>query len=38
MNLKTQLSKVDNYFSPKIIGEVNDLYIKVAKIKGSTMA
>jgi mannose-6-phosphate isomerase-like protein (cupin superfamily) len=34
MNLKTQLSKVDNYFSPKIIGEVNDQYIKVAKIKG----
>ena len=34
MNLKEELLKVDNYFSPKIVGEVNDQYIKVAKIKG----
>ncbi|MHA2097993.1 MAG: cupin domain-containing protein [Candidatus Kariarchaeaceae archaeon] len=34
INLKHHLSKVNDYFSPKIIEEVNDAYIKVAKIKG----
>lgn len=34
MNLKDTLLNVDKYFSPKIIGEVNDQFIKVAKIKG----
>lgn len=34
MNLKNELLNVDKYFSPRIIGEVNDQYIKVAKIKG----
>lgn len=34
MNIKEALLKVDQYFSPRIIGEVNDQYIKVAKIKG----
>lgn len=34
MNLKHEFLNVDKYFSPKIIGEVNDQYIKVAKIKG----
>ncbi|MFZ1529400.1 MAG: cupin domain-containing protein [Ferruginibacter sp.] len=34
MNLEKELLCVDKYFSPRIIGEVNDLYIKVAKIKG----
>ncbi len=34
MNLKKELSSVDKYFSPRIIGEVNDQYIKVVKIKG----
>jgi len=33
-NLKDHLAKVTEYFSPKIVTEVNDLYIKVAKIKG----
>jgi site-specific recombinase XerD len=31
MNLKVFLS-LDKYYSPKIIGEVNDQYIKVVKI------
>lgn len=35
MNLKSELLNVDKYFSPGIIGEVNDQYIKVAKIKGN---
>lgn len=34
MKLKEKFSTVDRYFSPKIIDEVNDQYIKVAKIKG----
>ena len=34
MNLKDQLKNVDNYFSPKIVAEVNDQYVKIAKIKG----
>ena len=34
MNIKDQLKDVTNYFSPKIIAEVNDQYVKVAKIKG----
>ncbi|MDR7212151.1 cupin domain-containing protein [Flavobacterium piscis] len=34
MKLKEKFSSVEHYFSPKIIDEVNDQYIKVAKIKG----
>lgn len=34
MNLKDQLKNVNNYFSPKIVAEVNDQYVKIAKIKG----
>jgi quercetin dioxygenase-like cupin family protein len=34
MNLKDAFLSIDNYFSPRIIGEVNDQYIKVVKIKG----
>lgn len=34
MNLKNEFLKVDKCFSPRIIREVNDQFIKVAKIKG----
>jgi quercetin dioxygenase-like cupin family protein len=34
MNVKECFNDVQDYFSPKIIGEVNDTYIKIAKIKG----
>jgi quercetin dioxygenase-like cupin family protein len=34
MNIQKYLSQVTTYFSPKVIGEVNDVYVKVAKIKG----
>ena len=34
MNLKDKFDDLNEYFSPKIIGEVNDVYVKVAKIKG----
>lgn len=33
-NLLDQFSTVHDYFSPKIIGEVNDVYVKIAKVKG----
>lgn len=35
MNLKTAFLEVEEYFSPRIIGEVNDHYIKVVKVKGA---
>lgn len=34
MNLKEEAKKVKDYFSPRIITEVNDQYVKIAKIKG----
>jgi len=35
MDLKEKLSEITEYFSPKIIGEVNDVFIKLVKIKGN---
>jgi len=35
INLKEILKNTDNYFSPKIVGEVNNQYIKIAKILGN---
>ena len=34
LNLENLFSTVTKYFSPKIIGEVNDVYIKIVKVKG----
>ena len=34
VNLKAELEKVSEYWSPRILGQVNDQYIKVAKLKG----
>ena len=34
MNLRDAFLGVENYFSSRIIGEVNDKLIKVVKIKG----
>ncbi len=33
-NLAKHFSQITDYFSPKVIGEVNDAYIKIAKVKG----
>lgn len=33
-NLLESFTKINEYFSPKVIGEVNDSYVKIAKIKG----
>jgi len=34
VNLKEKLSRVREYWSPKIIGELNDSYVKVVKLHG----
>jgi len=34
VNLQEKLGKVKEYWSPKIVGELNDSYVKVVKLKG----
>jgi quercetin dioxygenase-like cupin family protein len=34
MNLAKKLNQLQDYFSPKVIGEVNEVYVKLVKIKG----
>lgn len=34
INIPDTLKNITNHFSPKIIGEVNDVYIKIVKILG----
>lgn len=34
MNLKEKFNGIQDYFSPKVIGEVNDVFVKIAMIKG----
>ena len=34
MKLKDYFKDVTDYFSPEIIGEVNDVYVKIARIRG----
>jgi quercetin dioxygenase-like cupin family protein len=34
LNLASTLKNIKDYFSPRVVGEVNDVFIKVAKIKG----
>ncbi|WP_430409388.1 cupin domain-containing protein [Kordia sp.] len=34
MNIKNTFKGIKEYFSPKIIGEVNDVFVKLVKIKG----
>jgi mannose-6-phosphate isomerase-like protein (cupin superfamily) len=35
VNLFDELDRVDEYWSPRVVGQVNDQYVKVAKLKGS---
>lgn len=37
VNIEAALAKVSEYWSPQVIGQVNDQYIKVAKLKGELM-
>jgi len=34
INLAGALASVQDYWSPKVVGRVNDQYVKVAKLKG----
>jgi mannose-6-phosphate isomerase-like protein (cupin superfamily) len=34
VNLKDKFSRVSEFWSPKIIGELNDSYVKVVKLRG----
>jgi len=34
INIPVTLKNIENHYSPKIIGEVNDVYIKIVKILG----
>lgn len=34
MNLDQQFAKVTDLWSPRVIGQVNDQYVKIAKLKG----
>ena len=34
INLRRRAAELTDYFSPRVVGEVNDVYVKVAKIKG----
>ncbi len=35
INVHEVLQQMDEYFSPNIIGEINDVFVKLAKIKGN---
>ena len=34
IKIRERAARLTKYFSPQVIGEVNDVYVKVAKIKG----
>ncbi|HEY0703797.1 MAG TPA: cupin domain-containing protein [Candidatus Acidoferrales bacterium] len=33
VNLKEKLSRVSDYWNPRIVGEINDSYVKIVKLK-----
>lgn len=35
VNLREKIAKLDEFWSPRVVGEVDDAYAKIAKIKGS---
>ena len=37
VNLAQKLSLFSDHFSPKIVGEINDLHVKLTKMKGAFM-
>ena len=34
MNLRTEAERLDKYWTPRVVGRINDQFVKVAKIKG----
>lgn len=37
IHLDSVLENIQEYFSPKVVGEVNDVYVKVARILGNDL-
>ena len=37
MNLREELKRVKDYFTPRIVTQVNDQFVKIAKIKGQEL-
>ena len=35
MNVLEQFKEINEYYSPKVIGEINDVYVKIALAKGN---
>lgn len=35
VNIGNMMGKIDGYWSPKVVGQVNDQYVKLARLKGS---
>jgi mannose-6-phosphate isomerase-like protein (cupin superfamily) len=35
VNLREKFDKINEYWSPKVVGEINDTYAKLAKLKGT---
>jgi mannose-6-phosphate isomerase-like protein (cupin superfamily) len=34
MNLRTEAERLEKYWTPRVVGKINDQYVKVAKLKG----
>lgn len=34
MNLRAEAAKLDKYWTPRVVGQINNQYVKVAKVKG----
>ena len=34
INIEQSFDQISDYWSPKVIGQVNDQYVKIAKVKG----
>jgi mannose-6-phosphate isomerase-like protein (cupin superfamily) len=34
MNLRTEAERLDTYWTPRVVGRINDQFVKVAKLKG----
>lgn len=34
MNLRSEAERLANYWTPRVVGQVNDQFVKVAKLKG----
>lgn len=34
MNLRTEAERLEKYWTPRVVGRINDQFVKVAKLKG----